>query len=110
MHVQIMLRKGWLLDPKIMRHHPPPTVKSLSACTESAPKMRPPTHHPENRVNSENSNHPTQGKGCNPETMVPKKAAIHRSARRSSAAHRSIILPSRGQQTRDCLSIKGDRH
>ena len=25
-----------------------------------------PTHHPKNPVNSENSNHPTQGKGCNP--------------------------------------------
>ena len=27
-----------------------------------------PTHHPKNPVNSENSNHPTQGKGCNPDT------------------------------------------
>jgi hypothetical protein len=25
-----------------------------------------PTHHPKNPVNSENSNHPTQGTRCNP--------------------------------------------
>jgi hypothetical protein len=25
-----------------------------------------PTHHPKNPVNSENFNHPTQGKVCNP--------------------------------------------
>jgi hypothetical protein len=31
-----------------------------------------PTHHPKNPVNSENSNHPTQGTRCNPGGFGPK--------------------------------------
>jgi hypothetical protein len=30
-----------------------------------------PTHHPKNPVNSENSNHPTQGTRCNPDLKRP---------------------------------------
>eukprot|EP01047_Picozoa_sp_COSAG01_P017356 COSAG01_NODE_916_length_12760_cov_13.023379_9_plen_99_part_00 len=44
-----------------------------------------PTHHPKNPVNSENPNHPTQRKGCNPGVLsVPQSIVLGASYSRDS--------------------------